>query len=88
MNAKEWVVIGTEVFWSGLTSNSLIEHPTNGHVVDVLSGDAKADDSAGEDVHDHEHPVAAKQDRFAAKQIHAPETVLGLGDQRQPGWAT
>jgi hypothetical protein len=24
--------------------------PTHGHTVDVLSGDAKADDSAGEDV--------------------------------------
>jgi hypothetical protein len=73
-----------EVFWAGLASDSLIEHPTHGYAVDVLSSDAKADDSAAEDVHDRDHPVATKQDRFAAEQIHASETVLGLGNQRQP----
>jgi hypothetical protein len=34
VKAKEWVVIGTEVFWSGLTSNSLIEHPLWPAIID------------------------------------------------------
>jgi hypothetical protein len=71
VKAKEWVVIRAEVFWSELTSNSLIAHPIRGHAVDVLSGDIQAADSAGEDVHDHGSLVATKQDRFAAKRIHA-----------------
>src|SRR5262249_4091700 len=33
---------------------------------------------------DHEHPVAAEHDRFASKEVHAPEAVCGLADERQP----
>ena len=49
--------------------------------------DAKADDAAGEHVHDQHHPMAAQEDRFAAEQVDAPEAVLGLRDERQPGRA-
>ena len=29
--------------------------------------------------------LTAQEDRFAAEQVQAPEAVLGLGDQCQPG---
>jgi hypothetical protein len=49
-------------------------------------GDAKADDTTGEDVHDQQDPMAAQDDRFNAKQIDTPDTVFCLSDDRQPGW--
>src|SRR5262245_56113578 len=35
-------------------------------------------------IHDDEYPVAAEHDRFAAKEIHAPEAVGRMADERQP----
>ena len=46
---------------------------------------AEADDAATEYVHDHQHPVTTQQDRFTAEQIEAPEAVLRLRDEGQPG---
>ena len=68
-------------------ADGLIEHPAYRRTVDGFAADAEADDAAGEYVDDHEDPMTAKEDRFAPKQVHAPEAVLGLGDEREPGWA-
>ena len=35
-------------------------------------------------IHDHKDPVATKEDRFAAKEIHAPEAIFGLCEKGQP----
>ena len=53
--------------------------------VDVFASDAEADDAAGEQVDYHEDPMAAKQNRLATKQVHAPEAVLGLREEGEPG---
>ena len=74
-------------FGRGWPAIGVVEHPAYGDAVDVCALDAEADDAAGEDVHDHQHPVAAQEDRFAAEQIDAPEAVLGLRDECQPGRA-
>jgi len=55
VEAEQWIVIGAEVSRAGLVHNGLIEHPTHGHAVAVLAGDAKTDDAAGKDVHDDHH---------------------------------
>ncbi len=52
---------------------------------DGLAADAESDDAAGEYVDDHPDPMTAKEDRFAPKQVDAPEPVLGLGDESEPG---
>jgi hypothetical protein len=51
----------------------------------VLAADAEADDAAGKHVDGHEDPPAAKQDRLATKQVHAPEAVFGLREESEPG---
>jgi len=48
-------------------------------------GHAKAGDTTGEDVHDQQHPMAAQDDRFNAKQIDTPDAVFCLNDDGQPG---
>src|SRR4029077_16381786 len=57
VEAKQWVMIGAEASCQGFCSDGVIEHPTNGYAVDVVSFDTKADDAAGEHVHDQQHPV-------------------------------
>ena len=45
---------------------------------------ADADKATRELVHDHEHLVAPEHDRLASKEVHAPEAVCGVADERQP----
>src|SRR5215471_15630222 len=45
---------------------------------------ADAHETARELIHDDEYPVAAEHDRLAAKEIHAPEAVGRMADERQP----
>jgi hypothetical protein len=44
----------------------------------------KTDQATGELIHDHKHPVAPEHDGLAAKEVHAPEAVGGVADERQP----
>ena len=45
---------------------------------------ADSDEATGELVHDHEHPVAPEHDGLASKEVHAPEAVGRVADERQP----
>ena len=69
MESKQRVVIGADAFRKGLSGNNVVEHPAHGYAVDVCAVDAETDDAAGEEVQDHQHSVAAQQDRFTAEQI-------------------
>src|SRR5262245_36758441 len=70
-----------------LSGNDLVEHPANRGATEVSARNAKADDPTGEHVHHHHDPVAVQEERFAAKQIDAPQTVLHIPDKAQPGRA-
>ena len=87
MKAEQWVVIRTDPIGRHMSSNGPIEHAADRRVVDVLAADAKADDAPGEHIDDHKDPIAAQQYRFATKQVNAPEAVLGLCDEGEPGGA-
>src|SRR6202166_1306509 len=45
---------------------------------------ADSDEATGELVHDHEQPVAPEHDGLASKEIHAPQAVSRVSDERQP----
>ena len=68
-----------------VAGNGVIEHVAQSWTVDGFVADAEADDSADEHIDDHRDPMAAKGDRLAAKQIHAPEAVFGLREESEPG---
>jgi len=68
-----------------VAGNGLIELAAYRRAVDVFASDAEADDTAGEEVHYHDDPMAAKQNRLATKQVHAAEAVLGLREEGEPG---
>lgn len=47
--------------------------------------DAKADDATGVLIHYNKHPMASERHRFAAEEIHGPQAVLHVTQERQPG---
>ena len=49
--------------------------------------DAEANDPARVLIHDHQNPVGPQHGRFALEQIHAPEAVSHVAQERQPGGA-
>ena len=87
VKAEQGIVIRAEPNGRCFAADGQIEHPAYRRTVDGFAADAEADDAAGGYVDDREDPMTAKEDRFAPKQVHAPEAVLGLGDEREPGWA-
>ena len=84
VKAEQGVVIGADVFGWWLAGDGVVEHPAYGDAVNRSGFDAKADESSRKDVHDHHYPVTAEEDRFAAEEIDAPETIFGLADQGKP----
>jgi hypothetical protein len=52
--------------------------------MDSVRSHAEADDTSRKNIHDQHHPIAEKENRFAAAEINTSEAVLGLSDERQP----
>src|SRR5258708_32826324 len=50
--------------------------------------DAEPDDAARVLIHDHQDPVRPQRGRLALEQIHAPQAVFHVAQERQPGGTT
>jgi hypothetical protein len=50
--------------------------------------DAEPNDAARVLIHDHQDPVRPQRCRLAPEQIHTPETVFHVAQERQPRGAT
>jgi hypothetical protein len=50
--------------------------------------DAEADDSTGELIHDHQHPVGTEDQGLAAEEIDAPQAIFAVSEKREPGRAS
>ena len=81
-------MIGADVFRWWLAGNGMIEHPAYRDAINWSGFDAKADESSRKDVHNQHYPVTAQEDRFAAEEIDAPEAVLDVPDEGEPGRTT
>jgi len=62
--------------------NRRVEHPAQVVTRDGAAVHAEADETTRELVHDHEHPIAPEHERLASKEVHAPEAVCRLADER------
>src|SRR5438046_753906 len=81
---EQRIMIGTEVSRYALPVNRGVKHAAYVGTRDGAAMHADADETTRELVHDHEHPVAPQHDRLAAKEVHAPEAVCRVADERQP----
>jgi len=67
VETEQRIVIGAHVFRFFRSTSCLVEHPTEGWSIDTARMYAKANNSAGELVHDNENPVALEDQRLATK---------------------
>src|SRR6267378_677968 len=81
---EQRIMISTEMARYPPTMNGGVEHATNVGASDHTPVHADADEATRELVHDHEHPVAPEHDGLASKEVHAPQAVGGVSDERQP----
>ena len=81
---EQRIMIGTEMSRCALTMNGGVEHAAEAGAVDGPAMHAETDDATRELVHDHEHPVAPEHDGLASKEVHAPQAVCRVSDERQP----
>src|SRR6266851_7759973 len=80
------IMVRAEVCRWGVAPHRSVEHATQPHAIDGAAVHAKAHDATRALVHHYEHPVGAKDERFAPKQVDAPQTVLRVPQDREPGW--
>jgi len=85
LKAKQRIVIGGNVFRQGLPGDQVIEHLADGGTIEIRRRDPKADNTPGEKVHYDHDPVAFEQNRFAPKEVDAPQAVLCVPDEAEPG---
>ncbi len=81
-------MIGAEIFRRTFTSNRLLEHPAECQTIDNSALDPEPDDSTRVLVHNDQNPISLQADRFTSEQVEAPQTVLHMTDERQPGGTT
>ena len=80
------IVVGTEVLrHPELPSNGAVEHPTESDTIDLSRMDAKTNDPARALIHDDQDPVGPQAGRLTPEQIHTPEAVFHVTQERQPG---
>src|ERR1700730_13166670 len=81
---EQRIMIGTEMSRCAPTMNGGVEHAAEVGGIDRTAVHADSDEATCELVHDHEHPVAPEHDGLASKEVHAPQTVCRVADERQP----
>jgi len=81
---EQRIMIGTEPRGQTLLGDGLVEHAAERWTVDCSGLHAKADYPAGKLIHDDQDPVAPQQNRFSPEQVQAPQTVLGMTQEREP----
>ncbi len=78
----KWIVVGTEVGrHPELSSNGVVEHPTESDTIDLTRVDAEPNDSPRALIHDHQDPVGPQGGRLTPEQIHTPEAVFHVAQE-------
>src|SRR4030095_16619648 len=80
---KQRIVVGNEMARCALTMYGGVEHAAEVGASDRTAMHADSDEATRELVHDHEHPVAPEHDGLASKEVHAPQAVCGVANERQ-----
>ena len=77
-------MIRAEISGDTLAANGRGKHATDVNAGDRAAMQSETNQPARELIHDDEHPITPKHDRLAAKEVHAPEAIGGVTDERQP----
>ena len=86
LESVQRIMIRAEVFWQTLLANRPLEHPAQRGTVNRAEVNAKSDQATCKLVHHYENPMGSQDCGFASKQVATPQTVLGVTEERKPGW--
>ena len=84
MELEQRIMIGTEPPGQAFSGNGPIDHATESHSIYGERMHTEANGAAAKLIHDDQDPMCLEQDRLSSEQVHAPETVLGVAEKRQP----
>jgi hypothetical protein len=89
MESIQGIIVGAEVLGHlELPSDGAVEHATECDIIDRAGMDAEPYDPTRVLIHDDQHPVRTQRCRLAPEQVHTPEAVFHVAEERQPGWAS
>ena len=78
------IMISAEMSRCAPTMNGGVEHATEVGAIDRPKLHADSDEATRKLVYDHEYPVAPEHDGLTSKEVHAPQAVCRVADERQP----
>ena len=81
---EQRIMIGAEMARGAPTMHGGVEHAAKVGAIDRTAVHADSDEATRALVRDHEHPVAPEHDGLASKEVHAPQAVCRVSDERQP----
>src|ERR1700716_13578 len=84
MRLEQRIMIGVEMSRCAPTMNGGVKHAAEAGAIDRTTVHTDSDEATRELVHDHEHPIAPEHDGLASKEVHAPQAVCRVSDERQP----
>src|SRR5215472_563561 len=89
MESIQGIIVGAEVLGHlELPSDGAVEHATECDTIDRAGMDAEPYDPARVLIHDDQDPAGTQRCRLAPEQIHTPEAVLHVAEEREPGGAS
>jgi len=81
------IVIRAEILRQAVTTNRSIKHSTQHRSVYDSAVNTKPNDLPRELVPHDQNPMRCQRCRFTSEQITAPQAVLRMAEEGQPGWA-
>ena len=84
MRLEQPIMIRTEMSRRAPPMNGGVAHAAEAGCIDRSAMHTASHEAPRELVHDHEHPVALEHDGRTAQEVHAPQTVCRVSDERQP----
>ena len=85
MIREQGIMVRAQVPWRVRANYDGVEHLAQGLAIDYLRLHPESNESTCELIHHHEHPMALKRHGLTSEEIHAPQTILHLTQEREPG---
>ena len=86
MESIPGIIVSGEIPRRCWTANRSIERPEQDRAINDGALNTKTNHATGELAPHDENPMRSQRCGFTAEQIAAPQTVLHVAEERQPGW--
>ena len=74
--------------WGFLSRDDPVKHAAKRDAIDITGMNTETDETTGDLIHHHQHPMAFKANRLTSEQIDTPKAVFHVANESEPGMAT